>query len=93
MSFQRIGNGLPGLLARWIDDPELERSIVRRAWEQAAGAAIARHTSVQGIEDGVLRVRILDPAWERSLREMKPELVRRLRQALGDRAPRDVAWV
>lgn len=92
MAFQRIGSGLPGLLARWIDDPELEESIVVRAWEQAAGAAIARHTRALRIEDGVLNVRLLDTAWERCLAEMKPELLSALRTALGDRAPRDIAW-
>lgn len=93
MGFQRIGAGLPGLLARWIDDPELEHSIVTQAWEQAVGPAIAGHTRVQGIGDGVLRVCVLDAAWERSLREMEADLLVRLREALGDRAPHGIDWV
>lgn len=93
MGFQRIGAGLRGLVARWVDDPELERSLVQQAWEEAAGDAIARRTRLQGYEDGVLRVRVTDPAWEDSIRDMRGRLLERLEAALGDRAPKRIEWV
>lgn len=93
MSFRRVGSGLPGMVADWVGDPDLERRLVRGAWQQVAGQAIARQTRVMELVDGTLRVRVLDAAWARSLRDLRGPLLAGLREALGARAPRDIEWV
>ena len=93
MSFRRVGSGLPGLVADWVEDETLREEIVRKAWEVAAGPAIAERTRVEGLTEGVLRLHVEDPAWRAPLLEMVPELLARLRSALGAHAPERLEWV
>lgn len=92
MSFQRIGTGLPGLLAQWTDDPELRWKIVERAWHHAAGDAVSRHAAARSMEDGVLTVEVDDPGWRRSLADLEPEILAKLQVALGDDTVRRIEW-
>ena len=93
MSFQRIGKGLPGLVARWTEDPELRWEIVQRAWNIAAGDAVARHAAARSMEDGVLEVEVDDLSWRSSLAELEPEILAKLRAALGKDTVRCIKWV
>lgn len=93
MSFDAAGDGLHGLLARWIQDPDGRWAVIRDAWRKAAGPAVADKTRLLGLEEGELRVRIEDPRWSRPLREMESGLVRRLNRMLGTRAVRRIRWL
>lgn len=90
MSFRRIGDGLPALVNRWIDDPQLYERVVRLAWERACGSAVSAHTRVLTLKDGVLTVAVDDRRWHRVLLEMRVMLVQRLRDELGAAALREL---
>ena len=92
MSFQRVGSVLPGLISRWIKDPELRWKIVQRAWKDAAGDAVSRHAAARSIDDGVLTVDVDDPRWRRSLIELESEILGKLRAALGNDTVRRIEW-
>jgi predicted nucleic acid-binding Zn ribbon protein len=94
MTFKRIGSGLTGMIARWIDDPQLREQLVQHAWARACGEAIARHTRVLGLDDeGVLRVRVDEAQWMPTLRQIHVELVDKVRDELGREAVRRLEWV
>ncbi len=92
MSFQRVGSVLPGLVARWIEDPELRWRIVQRAWKDATGDSVSRHSVARSMEDGVLTVEVDDPRWRRSLIELESEILAKLRVALGKDTVRRIEW-
>ncbi len=93
MSFQRIGAGLPGLVAGWTEDAELRWKIVQADWSSAAGAAASRHAGARSLEDGVLTVEVDDPRWRSSLAELESEILAKLRAALGKDTVRRIEWV
>lgn len=93
MSFKRVGAGLEGLVAEWIEDPELNERLVAHAWAKVAGETAAARSQVVEMAEGMLHVRVLDPTWERTLQGMEDRLLAGLREALGKRAPRAIDWV
>lgn len=92
MTFESIGAGLAGILASWAGDPELRARVVTRAWRAVVGEQVARRTEALGFDDGVLRVAVLDPAWEATLRQMSGALLGRMNQALGGKVLRRIEW-
>lgn len=92
MSFKHVGDGLAGMISRWIDDPTLQDQLVQHAWRRAAGDAIAEHTRVVSLSDGVLRVRVDESRWVPTLREMHVQLLDQIRDQLGRDAVRRLEW-
>ncbi|HUS60638.1 MAG TPA: DUF721 domain-containing protein [Acidimicrobiales bacterium] len=71
-------------VARRLGAPGLaELTRVRRAWPGAVGADIAAHTSPTGLVDGVLTVRVDDPAWATQLRFLAADLAVRIDAVVG----------
>ena len=93
VSFKRVGDGLPGMVARWIDDPELRWGLLLQAWSGAVGDAVARHTELLSIDGRTLTVRVQDPAWRRTLEDMEPELMAKLQEAMGERVVSAIRWL
>ncbi|MEZ5205579.1 MAG: DUF721 domain-containing protein [Acidimicrobiales bacterium] len=56
-------------------------------WEEAVGAQVAAHAVPKSLRDGVLKVTVDDPAWTTQLRFLEPEILGKLRTALGADAP------
>ncbi|HEY8961935.1 MAG TPA: DUF721 domain-containing protein [Luteolibacter sp.] len=63
----------------------LDEDQVRGAWKELAGEFIARHTEPVSVKDGHLVLRVAQPAMRFHLEQMKPMLLKRIREALGDR--------
>lgn len=93
MSFRRVGAGLEGMVAEWLEDSELNERLVQQAWRKVVGETAAARSRVVDHRDGTLRVRVLDLTWERSLQAMEDRLLLGLRDALGKHAPRRIEWV
>ncbi len=70
----------------------LREEEVLAAWRSVVGDFIAQHSSPAKLINGVLHVRVLQPAMLYELdRTMRPEIVRKLKQRFG-RAVRDVKF-
>jgi predicted nucleic acid-binding Zn ribbon protein len=63
----------------------LDEDQVRGAWKELEGEFIARHTEPLSVKDGHLVLRVAQPAMRFHLEQMKPMLLKRIREALGDR--------
>lgn len=84
----------PDLAARLFGRaPEATLALLRAAWPAAVGDELARRTELVGLERGVLRVRVADLRWQRTLQRMRGELLGRLRRAAGGATPHALGFV
>ncbi|MES2924922.1 MAG: DUF721 domain-containing protein [Verrucomicrobiota bacterium] len=62
----------------------LNEDKVRATWKELAGDFIARHTEPISIKGGNLVLRVTQPALRFQLEQMKPMLLARIREQLGE---------
>lgn len=58
---------------------------IRELWRELAGDFISRHAEPFSVRNGNLILRVTQPAMRFHLEQMKPLLLRRIRERLGDR--------
>lgn len=63
--------------------PEAAASAAVLAWGVVAGPQLAAHAPAVALDQGVLRLRVADPAWRREIQALRPELLRALAAVLG----------
>ena len=68
-------------------------ALVRAAWPRAVGPDLARRTEVVALEAATLRVRVPDARWRKELHRMQPDILARLREIVGDLAPRRLGFM
>ena len=61
----------------------VDESQLRSAWKELAGDFVAAHSEPVSIRDGHLVLRVAQPAMRFHLEQMKPMLLKRIREALG----------
>lgn len=82
-----------GSLARqFVRDPVHLLTLVQAVWPVAVGDSVAQRTRVEGLSGQTLRVRVPDAAWRRTLHRMQPQVLARLRDLLGEAAPRRLGF-
>jgi len=74
---------LPAALAVLLREAPLSPGKVQFAWKAAVGPAVARVTDARLLENGVLEVTVVDPAWRREVRRLAPLIRERLMPLLG----------
>lgn len=62
----------------------LHEDQVRETWKDLAGEFIARHTEPLSVKGGVMILRVTQPALRFQLEQMKPMLLKRIRNQLGE---------
>ncbi len=62
----------------------LHEDQVRATWKDLAGDFIARHTEPLSVKGGNLILRVTQPALRFQLEQMKPMLLKRIRDQLGE---------
>jgi hypothetical protein len=73
--------------------PEHRLALMRAAWPVAVGADLARRTQVVALDRDVLRIKVPDPRWQRTLLRMRADILSRLRGVAGDAAPWALGFV
>jgi hypothetical protein len=83
----------PGSLAGEIfgADPRHRLVLLKAAWPAAVGPELARRSEVVALDREVLRIRVPDGIWRRSLWRMRGDLLARLRKLAGPAAPRGLS--
>lgn len=79
---RELGLPDPGVVAR-----------VGAMWEDVVGPALADHTSVRSVRDGICTVVADGPAWATQLRYLAKDLVDRVESVLGPGVVLDVRVV
>ncbi len=75
----------------WVDDilrkqffaESLDEDEVKAVWKELAGEFIGAHTEPVSVKDGNLVLRVTQPAMRFHLEQMKPELLRKIKQRFG----------
>src|SRR6478736_6556944 len=84
---------LPKLMQRLGLKERLHEAEVIDAWAKIVGEFIAAHSAPVALREGVLYVRVLQPALHYELEQIsKPEILRKLKQRFGGRTIRDVRF-
>jgi predicted nucleic acid-binding Zn ribbon protein len=82
------------LLPRLLDEVGLGATAqavqVIRAWDEAVGPTFQAHCRPDGVRNGVIHARVRDSSWMQALQLEKPAIFARLRELLGDSAPKDM---
>lgn len=62
----------------------LDEERVKEAWATLAGELVAKQTEPVSLRKGCLSLRVLQPAMRYHLEQLKPGLLRRLQEELGE---------
>ena len=73
--------------------PARTLALVRAAWPRAVGPDLARRTEVVALEAATLRIRVPDARWRKELHRIQPDILARLREIVGDLAPRRLGFM
>src|SRR3954447_20918930 len=91
--WQAPGDVLPSLIQKLGLAERLQENEVSRAWQSIVGDFIAAHSAPVSLREGVLYVRVLQPALHYQLEQIsKREILRKLKQRFGGRTIRDVRF-
>ncbi len=88
-----MGDALGGVVKSWAKDPEFRWSLLERAWRGAAGEAVGDRAVAESFAKGTLTVRVIDPQWIPTLRELETDLVIAIRKRPGGDLVTHIAWV
>ena len=91
------GNARPNLMARLMQRlgsrERLRETEVIDAWSKIVGDFIAAHSLPVALREGVLYVRVLQPALHYELEQVsKSEILRKLKQRFGGKTIRDIRF-
>ena len=87
------GEILPQLMQRLGLKERLHETEVAEAWSKIVGDFIAAHSAPVALRDGVLYVRVLQPALHYELEQIsRMDILRRLKQRFGGRIIRDIRF-
>lgn len=90
---QQIGGALQEILSRIDQEGHFEIVRLVRMWPEVVGEMIARRTEITGLKFHTAVVKVSGAMWIQELNLMKPQILGRLREALGNDAVRDLRFV
>lgn len=91
--FRATAELLPKIMQRLGLKERLHETEVIEAWSQIVGDFIATHSAPVALREGVLYVRVLQPALHYELEQVsKIDIVRKLKRRFGTRVIRDVRF-
>jgi len=90
---QQVGGALQEILARLDSGGRFELVRLIRIWPEVVGEAIARRTELASVKFHTAVVKVAGAMWIQELNLMKPQILGRLRDALGDNSVRDLRFV
>jgi predicted nucleic acid-binding Zn ribbon protein len=91
--WQTSADVIPGLMKRLGLRERLHEAEVTEAWSQIVGEFIAAHSMPVALREGILYVRVLQPALHYDLEQVsKIDILRRLKQRFGTKTIRDIRF-
>jgi predicted nucleic acid-binding Zn ribbon protein len=90
---QQVGGALQEILSRLDTEGHFEIVRLMRLWPGVVGELIARRTEVNGLKFHTAVVKVSGAMWIQELNLMKPQILVRLREAMGNDAVRDLRFV
>ena len=91
--FQQIGGTIQDLLAHLDTGGHFEFVRLIRLWPEAVGETIARKTEVSSLKFHTAVVKVSTAMWIQELNLMRPQILSRIRAAMGNDAVREIRFV
>ncbi len=94
MTRRRAPRPAAGALRAALDRaaPKTPLAAIQAAWAEAVGERVAAAAEPVSERGGTVTVRCLDPVWAEELELMQGQLLERLRERLGEQAPRTLRF-
>ena len=73
-------------------DQGIDEERLKEAWRSIAGDLVARHASPESLRNGCLVLKVLQPAMRFQLEQLKPQLLGKLREKLGEGVVKSVRF-
>lgn len=91
--WEGAGDVLPKIMHRLGLAERLHETEILDAWSEIVGNFIAAHSAPMSLREGVLYVRVLQPALHYELEQIsKAQILRKLKQRFGARKVRDLRF-
>lgn len=87
------GSVINQLLDRMGIAEKVNDSKIVAAWDDVVGAKIARFTTAQSIENGILTVKVKNPIWRNELTYLKEEIKYKLNKTAGKFVVKDIKFL
>jgi predicted nucleic acid-binding Zn ribbon protein len=88
-----LHQALHSLLRSWGIDGKIRERQTVDFWSQIVGSRIAEETESLRVENGKIFVRVRSSSWKTELVFMKPDIIKRLNQAVGSNVIKDIIFV
>ncbi len=89
---QQIGEILDTLVSRLGIKKQLKKAEVIKDWESIVGKKIADETKAELVKGKTLFVNASSPVWAQELEFLKPELLKKIRQKIGQGIITDIRF-
>jgi predicted nucleic acid-binding Zn ribbon protein len=91
--WQSAANLVPAVMQRLGLRERLRENEVIEAWSKIVGDFLAAHSAPVSLRDGILLVRVLQPALHYELETLsKPDILRKLKQRFGAKTIREIRF-
>jgi len=90
--FVPIGNILPGLLKTCRRQSDAELAQIWDLWETIVGKMVAENARPAPFKGKLILVHVESPAWIHHLQFLKPDLIRKINEALGKSLVEDIKF-
>lgn len=88
-----VGETLAALLAHLDPNGDFRIAQLVKLWPEIAGDQIARRTEIAALKFHTAIVKVSNPMWIQELNLLKPEILSRLRDVMGNDSVRDIRFV
>jgi predicted nucleic acid-binding Zn ribbon protein len=92
-SLQQIGGAIQNLLAQFDSEGHFDVVRLVRQWPEIVGDAIARRTEPATLKFRTAVIKVSGAMWIQELNLMKPQILARVQQMMGNDSVRDLRFV
>ena len=90
---EHIGKSLDAFIRNSKIEKGLDQNKALLIWAKVVGDKIAENSEAQSIDGGVIIVRTKTPAWRQELQLQKPQIIKKINEALTKKIIKDIRFV
>jgi len=88
---------ISGVIKNFLKKTGLEKAVAQQGsleiWPSVVGTNVAKNTTPESVEHGVLVVRVSTPAWRQELQFQKKEIIKNLNKELKNNIVKDIKFI
>lgn len=84
---------LDSLLHRYGIDNAIAQNNALNIWNDVVGEKVAKNTTPEKVEHGVVIVKVSSPAWRQELYFQKKDIINKINSVIGKKVIRDIRFI